>query len=128
ILPGFIDAHCHISQLSYVLSAADCYQPSAPDIATIKARMHEQAAKTAPGAWVTGNGYVEYKLKEDRHPNRWDLDEAVPDRPAVVYHTSGHACAVNSAGLRAAGFGDDSPDPPGGVLGRDEHGRANGVI
>ncbi len=128
IVPGMIDAHAHISSLAYMLSAADCYQPGCPDIPTMQARMREQAAKTPVGAWVTGNGYLEYKLAENRHPTRWELDAAVPDRPAVVYHTSGHACVVNSAGLRAMGFTDDSADPPGGVLGRDDRGRCDGVV
>ena len=77
---------------------------------------------------MTGSGYVEYKLAEHRHPTRADLDEAVPDRPAVVYHTSLHACVLNSAALREAGFADGQPDPPDGVLGRDGQGRLTGVL
>jgi hypothetical protein len=37
---------------------------------------------------VTGSGYVEYKLREGRHPTRADLDAAVPGRPAILFHTS----------------------------------------
>lgn len=128
IVPGFNDVHCHISSYAYQLAAADVSQPAAPDIAAIQARLRKQVARTAPGAWVSGWGYVEYKLREHRHPTRWELDEAISDRPAVIYHTSGHVCVTNSAGLYAAGYTDDSPDPPGGQLGRDEDGRANGVF
>ena len=71
------------------------------------------------GSWVTGSGYVEYQLREGRHPTRADLDAAVPDRPAVLYHTSLHACVLNSAALPEAGFADGQPDPPGGAFGRD---------
>ena len=59
---------------------------------------------------------------------RADLDQAVPDRPAVLYHTSLHACVLNSAALRAAGFEDRQPDPPGGAFGRDGEGRLDGVV
>ncbi len=81
VLPGLIDAHCHVSDVGYLASRADCSQPSAPDIPAIQARLRDAATRTPPGAWVTGSGYVEYKLREGRHPTRADLDAAVPGRP-----------------------------------------------
>src|SRR5262252_10416738 len=128
VVPGLIDAHCHVSNVGYLSAGADCSQPSAPDIPAIQARLREALSRTREGSWVTGSGYVEYKLRENRHPTRADLDEAVPDRPAVLYHTSLHACVLNTAALREAGFEDGQPDPPGGVLGRDSEGRLDGVV
>ena len=128
VIPGLIDAHCHVINVGYLAAGADCSQPTAPDIAAIQARLRAAAAATPAGSWVMGSGYVEYKLAERRHPTRADLDAAVPDRPAVIYHTSLHACVLNSAALREAGFEDDQPDPPDGVLGRDDQGRLTGVV
>ena len=128
VIPGLIDAHCHVADIGYLASAADCSQPSAPDIAAVRARLADASARTPAGAWVTGGGYVEYKLAERRHPTRADLDRAVPDRPAVLYHTSLHVCVLNSAALAEAGFGDRQPDPPGGAFGRDAEGRLDGVV
>jgi predicted amidohydrolase YtcJ len=128
VIPGLIDAHCHIFDVGYLAAAADCSQPSAPDIPAIQARLREAADRTPEGSWVTGGGYVEYKLAEGRHPTRADLDQAVPNRPAVVYHTSLHACVLNTAALREAGFADEQPDPPGGAFGRDREGRLDGVV
>ena len=128
VIPGLIDAHCHVADVGYLAAGADCSQPTAPDIPAIQARLREASARTPPGSWVTGSGYVEYQLREGRHPTRADLDQAVPDRPAVLYHTSLHACVLNSAALRAAGFGDRQPDPPGGAFGRDGEGRLDGVV
>ena len=128
IIPGLIDAHCHVADIGYLAAGADCSQPSAPDIPAIQARLREASARTPAGSWVTGSGYVEYQLREGRHPTRADLDQAVPDRPAVLYHTSLHACVLNSAALRAAGFADRQPDPPGGAFGRDGEGRLDGVV
>ncbi|HMH94060.1 MAG TPA: amidohydrolase family protein, partial [Streptosporangiaceae bacterium] len=128
IVPGLIDAHCHVADIGYLAAGADCSQPSAPDIPAIQARLREASSRTPAGSWVTGSGYVEYRLREGRHPTREDLDQAVPDRPAVVYHTSLHACVLNSAALRAAGFEDRQPDPPGGAFGRDGEGRLDGVV
>ena len=128
VIPGLIDAHCHVCDVGYLAAAADCSQPSAPDIPAIQARLREATGRTPEGSWVTGGGYVEYKLREGRHPTRVDLDQAVPDRPAVVYHTSLHACVLNTAALREAGFADGQPDPPGGAFGRDREGRLDGVV
>ena len=128
VIPGLIDAHCHVTDVGYLAAAADCSQPAAPGLAEIQARLREVAGRTPAGSWVTGGGYAEYKLRENRHPTRADLDQAVPDRPAVLYHTSLHACVVNSAGLREAGFADGQPDPPGGAFGRDDEGRLDGVV
>ena len=128
VLPGLIDAHCHVSDVGYLAAGADCRQPSAPDIPAIQARLRDVASRTPPGGWVTGSGYVEYQLREGRHPTRADLDAAVPDRPAVLYHTSLHACVLNSAALTEAGLADGQPDPPGGAFGRDAAGRLDGVL
>ena len=128
VIPGLIDAHCHVCDVGYLAAAADCSQPSAPDIPAIQARLAEAAGLTPEGSWVTGAGYVEYKLREGRHPTRADLDQAVPNRPAVLYHTSLHACVLNTAALREAGLADGQPDPPGGQFGRDREGRLDGVV
>src|SRR5215471_18792484 len=128
IIPGLIDAHCHVANIGYLAAGADCSQPSAPGIPAIQARLREAAGQTPEGSWVTGSGYVEYKLREGRHPTRAEIDEAVPNRPAVLYHTSLHACVLNTAALREAGFEDGQPDPPGGAFGRDGQGRLDGVV
>jgi hypothetical protein len=128
VVPGLIDAHCHVADVGYLAAAADCSQPSAPDIPAIQDRLREAAGRTPQGSWVTGSGYVEYKLREGRHPTRADLDQAVPHRPAVLYHTSLHACVLNTAALAEAGFADGQPDPPGGAFGRDGEGRLDGVV
>jgi predicted amidohydrolase YtcJ len=128
VVPGLIDAHCHLCNVGYLASGADCSQPAAPEIPAIVARLRDAAARTPEGSWVTGSGYVEYKLREHRHPTRADLDAAVPDRPAILFHTSLHACVLNTPALREAGFGDRQPDPPGGHFGRDREGRLDGVV
>jgi predicted amidohydrolase YtcJ len=126
ILPGFVDAHCHVSMLAYLLNGADCSPEAAPDVASILDRL----ARTPPAAdgWVTGSGYAEYQLRDLRHPTRAELDEAVPGSPCVLYHRSMHTCVVNSAGLAALGFDDGSPDPPRGMLGRAADGRLDGRL
>ena len=58
VIPGLIDAHCHVMNVGYLAAGADCSQPAAPDIAAIQARLREAADRTPAGSWVTGSGYV----------------------------------------------------------------------
>src|SRR5215467_1961365 len=81
VIPGLIDAHCHLCNVGYLASGADCSQPAAPDIPAILARLRDAATRTPEGSWVTGSGYVEYKLREGRHPTRAGLDDRQPDPP-----------------------------------------------
>ena len=32
VIPGLIDAHCHVADVGYLAAGADCSPPSAPDI------------------------------------------------------------------------------------------------
>src|ERR1700731_3427097 len=68
IIPRLIDAHCHVCDVGYLAAAADCSAPAAPDIPAIQARLRDAVGRTPEGSWVTGAGYVEYKLREGRHP------------------------------------------------------------
>ena len=56
VIPGLIDAHCHVADIGYLAAAADCGQPSAPDIAAIQARFRQAAERAPDGSWVTGAG------------------------------------------------------------------------
>jgi predicted amidohydrolase YtcJ len=128
MVPGFIDAHCHVGVIGYLLDAADCTPSAAPTIPDILDRLRRAAATTPIGGWVTGQGYLEYGLVEGRHPTREEIDRVVPDRPSILYHRSLHGCVLNSAALDAAGFRDGAPDPPNGLLGRDAAGRLTGTV
>src|SRR4051794_5550743 len=52
VIPGLIDAHCHVTDVGYLAAAADCSQPSAPGIEAIQARLRDAAGRTPEGAWV----------------------------------------------------------------------------
>ena len=46
VIPGLIDAHCHVTDVGYLAAAADCSQPSAPGIEAIQARLRDAAGRT----------------------------------------------------------------------------------
>jgi len=123
VTPGFIDAHSHPDGSNEVTGA----DVNLPSIGEIKSAMRAQAAVTPPGQWVIGNKYDDTKLSEGRPVNRYDLDEAVPNQPAIIRHRGGHTAVVNSLGLEVAGITVDTPDPDGGSFGR-ENGELTGFV
>ncbi|MGQ9573499.1 MAG: amidohydrolase [Dehalococcoidia bacterium] len=129
LLPGFIDAHCHLLAYAASLLAVDCSPDAVSSIADIQAALRRQAEVTPRGRWIRAVGYSETDLAEGRHPTRWDLDAAAPHHPVRLIHRSGHACVLNSLGLRLCGIGLETEEPPGGYLERDlAAGESTGVL
>jgi predicted amidohydrolase YtcJ len=123
LVPGFIDAHNHLSIAALHPLWADLSRVATLD--QLRAALAEQAAREPHAAWVRGHGWNEASgLTLDRR----DLDALGFDRPIVVAHYSLHQAVVSSAGLDALGIGRNAPDPPGGRLVRDADGVVNGVL
>jgi predicted amidohydrolase YtcJ len=119
VIPGFIDAHCHIFSLLRKLVGLDFSLSNIKSINDIQRIIAEQTKILPPGSWIEGTGYNEFYLKEKRHPTRWDLDEAAPDHPVVIAHRSLHSCVLNSLALNIAGFNKDFQEMKGTRIERD---------
>ena len=118
VLPGFIEPHNHMVGYSTNLLEVDVRTPPNRNIGDIVDRLRERASSTPPGEWVRGRGYDDTGLQDMRHPTRHDLDDASTDHPIAIVHNSGHMLAANSVALEMAGIHDETPDPPGGRIGR----------
>jgi len=84
-------------------------------------------AETVPGP-VIGQRLNDEGIKEGRLPTASDLDDAVPDRPVLLYRYCGHIAVANSKTLELAGVDADTPDPDGGSFDRDRGGAPNGIL
>jgi predicted amidohydrolase YtcJ len=127
VLPGFIDAHCHVlsSGTRHVMQV----DTDLRSIGAIQQDLKERAQKTPAGQWVLGFKFDDTKTDEKRFLTRQDLDAITADHPLMVAHQAGHVYFFNSKGLEAAGFRNETEDPPGGRLGRDEStGHLNGQV
>ncbi len=121
MLPGFIDAHGHFPGSGMRVVAADLNSPpmgKTQSMDEVVAALKVQAAKTAPGEWVSGFGYDDTRLAENRHPTRAELDQVSTEHPVVAMHISGHLFVANSMALESVGINANTPDPQGGVIGR----------
>lgn len=128
VVPGFVDAHNHFAIGALEGFWADCRTPPLRSISEIQATLRSAASETPPGAWIRGWGYHHARLAERRHPTRYELDEAVPDRPVLLLHFSHHQGVANSTALAAAGITRATPDPPGGEIARDKAGEPTGLL
>ena len=129
LLPAFIDPHSHLTALANTLgiAALDGAKNFADMADRLKTFQREQGSPA--GAFIAGFGYDHNILEEKRHPTRRDLDAAFPDTPVMVTHLSGHMGVANSCALALAGIGADTPDPEGGIIGREEDGKTpNGYL
>ena len=124
LIPGFIDSHTHIRgrprrfiELGEVSS-----------IAEMQGLIRAKAVELGEGEWITGYGWSEDELAEGRKPLRGDLDIAAPNNPITLTRAGGHSAVVSTLALQLANITDETPDPEGGVIERDENGVANGVI
>jgi predicted amidohydrolase YtcJ len=126
LLPAFADSHEHLMEASRdtLLVPVD----KARSVAEFSDMIADAARDAAPGNWIlTSIGWHESNLAENRLPTLAELDAAAPDNP-VLARRGGHLAVVNSAALRAAGIGADTPDPPGGKIGRLPDGSRDGVL
>jgi predicted amidohydrolase YtcJ len=130
LLPGFIDAHCHIhAYAESLVSLSLSPLGNIRSISDIQNRIRSYCKSAPPGSWIRAKALNEFYLSERRLPTRRDLDPAAPHHPVKITHRSGHAHILNSLALKLAGIGDESGDPPGGMIDRDpESGLPTGIL
>ncbi len=130
LLPGFIDAHCHVCAYVESLVSLNLSPDEGVDsITDIQRKIRGVCLKQQPGTWIRGKGYNEFYLAEQRHPNRRDLDAAAPLHPVKLSHRSGHAHVLNSLGLKNIGITRETGDPPEGMIDRDlASGELTGIL
>ena len=128
LIPGINDAHTHVLAAAASLSGLDCRPPGTDSVAELLVALGNRAAGLPPGRWIRGYGLEPGALREERYPTRRELDAVAPDHPVRLEHSSGHATLLNSRGLAAAGISAETPDPPDGVIERDEKGVPTGLL
>lgn len=128
LLPGFIDAHGHLSSYARYLDLLDLSSPPVGAVTRIDdivqlLRERIESDQIPAGQLVYGVGYDDSLLAEQRHPTRDDLDRASTRHPIIIRHVSGHLLAANSLALANAGISALTPDPAGGIIRRRPGGR-----
>lgn len=130
VIPGLIDPHNHMLATGELLGELVLYDVRS--IGELQERLRQAVADAPAGSWIFGRGWDETLLKEQRMPNRQDLDMVSPDNP-VVLHRVWNKLVANTSALRLIGIDETTPDPPADVnyaggFDREENGYPTGVF
>jgi predicted amidohydrolase YtcJ len=126
VLPRFDDTHTHLIFAAY--GAHDVPVHHAKNIAEFLDLIRERAATTPEGEWIrTTTNWQELNLADRRMPTAAELDTATERHPILVKR-GGHNDVLNSYALQLAGISEDTPIPPGGLIGHNEDGTLNGRL
>ena len=128
LLPGFIDAHMHISLLGTNKQGVSCKEPHIGSVEDVLHDLESQAQRTPVGEWVRAWGFNEAAISEGRYPTLAELDAVSDEHPVLVGRTCGHISVVNSRALERARIDADTKDPSGGKIERDEKGHPTGLL
>jgi len=126
ILPGFIDAHAHPSHAMDYVGNINLY--SQVSLEEYKQTIKDFVESHADTKVFRGSGWND-ALFPNIGPSKEILDAIVPDRPISLVSYDGHSLWVNSVTLDKANITKETPNPDGGVIGRDpETGEPNGTL
>ncbi|MBY9066294.1 amidohydrolase [Hyphomonas sp. WL0036] len=132
LLPGFIDTHGHFAMMAQAAAMANLQPPPAGpvrDMTELQQVLRDWADAHPEAPWITGWGYDDSLLAEQRHPVRGDLDAVSSEKPILLMHTSAHLASCNTPCLAALGITPETQDPPGGVIRREADGKTpSGVL
>ena len=130
VIPGIVDAHMHAIMMANFSKMIAVLPPEILSIKSLIDAIKRESSKVPKDkiVWIQGWGYDEGKLSEKRAPQRHDLDKGSEDLPVVITRTCIHIIAANSKAIEIAGVTKETPDPEGGMIGRDEDGEPNGLF
>jgi len=126
VFPGFVDCHVHMAAFGRIFQTLDLR--NVDSIEKLKQKLREYADKNPEKSWILGSGWDQEKFVEKRYPTRWDLDDAVSERPVLIVRVCGHVGVANSKALQIAGI-TKTTIIEGGKVDLDEaSGEPNGIL
>ncbi len=128
MLPAFLDAHSHIT--SYANSMATCNLSEAKSIDEIVELLEKfkNNKKLEKDDFILGFGYDHNNFQNKKHPTKEDLEKVTTEYPIMIAHASGHMGVCNTKALKFFGINEDTPNPKGGIYGRDKNGKLTGYL
>ena len=129
VVPGFNDAHCHLSYVGQALVQADLRPAACGTMDELLAAVDRACLAAPEGAWVQGAGYDQNYLG-NQHPMAEQLDAVSHGHPVWLMHNSRHMGVANTAAFDRAGYPGrrNVTAPDGGAAPADTDGRAFGLL
>lgn len=128
VMPGFQDPHVHMVEAG--LRKSYCELKRDQSLKSYEDAARDCSEQQKDSDWVRMFGVSVAALLEEAAKGELPIDtlsNAIQDRPAIVLDDIGNACWVNRVALEKAQITDDSIDPAGGIIHREE-GRLTGLL
>ena len=114
ITAGFHDNHVHLMQAGILYKCVRLFDCRSKEECGALIAKYAQTIPDEP--WVMGCGFRRLQWTEPSYPTAKDLDQYVPDRPALIFDNELHGVWLNTKGMEVCGITKDSPVPDGGVV------------
>ncbi len=125
VMPAFADGHAHP-----LFAGRESQGPKVnglQSVAEIAAEVKRFADANPNSKWIIGGAYEAAIIERGDFDAHW-LDEAVSNRPVVLYAVDHHTIWVNSKALEVAGITSLTKDPAGGTIARRDDGSPKGTL
>lgn len=126
VIPGLIDTHCHIPEM--VEDSRKANLEPARSMEEVIEILKKNLETLKPDKWLIGRGISSSLLKENRLPNRYDLDKVTNDVPIYIMAFDGHSGMGNSKLLEIAEIHKGYKPKEGEILEFDEDGEPTGIF
>ena len=125
LFPGFTDGHAHLDGIGWRELTLNLEGAASAAEAMDRLKTWAEAHPDGP---IIGRGWIETHWPEGRFLNRHDLDAAAPGRIVLLGRADGHAVAVSTPALEAAGITAQTQAPFGGEIHREADGAPTGLL
>ncbi|MBC8213848.1 MAG: amidohydrolase [Candidatus Marinimicrobia bacterium] len=111
LLPGFVDAHLHLSGIGKQLEYLNLRGFTSPQ--QIAEKVIEQTRKLPENKWIFGFGWDQSKWDNPGFPSAQILDDCTPNHPVYLTRVDGHSAWINYKAQEISGL-NSSIIPDGG--------------
>lgn len=99
LLPGFVDAHTHMTTVGRFAVHADLRGAATREEAVDRLAERAEGTDRDEQPYVLGYGYDESGWPDGRYLGREDLDAVPTDRPVIAFREDLHTASLNTAAL-----------------------------
>ncbi len=125
ITPGFIDSHVHLLSGGLQLSRLDLSDVNNKE--EFQRRIESADKELKKSKWIVGGNW-DHEKWGGKYPDKSWIDEIVADRPILLDRLDGHMSLANSRALEIAGINEQTRNPIGGIIQKDDNGLPTGIL
>ncbi len=125
VVPGFMDNHTHFMSGGFQLKSINLRDISSKNEFIQKVK--EYVSTVEAGTWVQGGDW-DHEMWGGELPSKEWIDSFTREIPMFLGRLDGHMAMANSKAMELAGINSTTPDPPGGLIQKDEKGEPTGIL